>query len=365
MSDLYATLGVSPSATGEEIKKSYRKLARQLHPDVNPGKEEAFKAVTAAYETLSDPQKRAQYDRGGSTTSAAGAGFSFTDIMDAFFGGGGESGPRSRQRRGQDALIRVQIDLRDAVFGGEREITVDTAVGCTPCAGSGAEPGTGTRSCAVCGGRGQIQQMQRSFMGNVMTTRPCGTCQGYGTVIASPCVQCSGDGRVRSRRTLPVRIPAGVDSGNRIQLTGEGEVGAGNGPAGDLYIEIAIAPDSTFVRRGNDLHATVEIPMTAAALGTVLSLNTLDGPHEVDIIPGSQSGQSVTLRGLGVTKLRGSGRGDLIVHFEVVTPRNLDDAQRELLHQLAVLRGEERPEGRLSTHGTGLFGRLKDAISGR
>ncbi|MGL5828088.1 MAG: DnaJ C-terminal domain-containing protein, partial [Angustibacter sp.] len=320
MSDFYATLGVSRSATGEEIKKSYRKLARQLHPDVNPGKEEDFKAVTAAYETLSDPRKRAQYDRGGSTMGASGAGFSFTDIMDAFFGGGAaESGPRSRQRRGQDALIRVQIDLRDAVFGGDRDITVDTAVGCGPCAGSGAEPGTGTRTCEVCGGRGEIQQMQRSFMGNVMTSRPCAACQGYGSVIASPCVQCSGDGRVRSRRTLPVRIPAGVDSGNRIQLTGEGEVGAGNGPAGDLYIEIAVAPDPTFVRRGNDLHATVEIPMTAAALGTVLSLNTLDGPHEVDIAPGSQSGQSVTLRGLGVTKLRGSGRGDLIVHFEITT----------------------------------------------
>ncbi len=369
MSDHYATLGVSNSATTEEIKKSYRKLARQLHPDVNPGKEEEFKAVSAAYETLSDPQKRSVYDRGGSPmgggAAGAGAGFSFTDIMDAFFGGGAESGPRSRQRRGQDALIRVQIELRDAVFGGEREITVDTAVGCVPCSGLGAEPGTGTRSCEVCGGRGQIQQMQRSFMGNVMTTRPCGSCQGYGTVIANPCVQCSGDGRIRSRRTLSVRIPAGVDSGNRIQLSGEGEVGAGNGPAGDLYVEIVVAPDSTFVRRDHDLHATVELPMTAAALGTLLTLNTLDGPQDVDIVPGSQSGQSVTLRGLGVTRLRGSGRGDLIVHFEVCTPRNLDEPQRELLQQLAVLRGEERPDGRLSTHGTGLFGRLKDALSGR
>ncbi len=366
MSDHYQTLGVSKTATPEEIKKAYRKLARQLHPDVNPDKAEDFKAVSAAYDTLGDQTKRAAYDRGGSQPAgAAGAGFSFTDIMDAFFGGGADSGPRSRQRRGQDALIRVQIDLKDAVFGADREVSVDTAVGCPTCAGEGAQPGTGSRACEVCGGRGQIQQMQRSFMGNVMTSRPCGSCQGFGQVIAHPCVQCSGEGRVRSRRNLTVRVPAGVDSGNRIQLSGEGEVGAGNGPAGDLYIEIQVSNHSTFVRRGHDLHATVELPMTAAALGTTITLETLDGEQSVDVPAGTPSGQALTLRGLGVTHLRGAGRGDLIVHVEVNTPKNLDDQQRQLLEQLAILRGEEHAPGRVATNGTGLFGRLKDALSGR
>jgi molecular chaperone DnaJ len=368
VSDHYETLGVARDATPEEIKKSYRKLARQLHPDVNPGSADSFKEVSAAYEVLGDPVKRASYDRGGDQANGAGfgAGFSFTDIMDAFFGGGGsERGPRSRQRRGQDALIRVQIDLREAVFGTEKEISVDTAVGCPTCHGEGAQPGTGTRTCDVCGGQGQLQQVQRSFMGNVMTTRPCPTCQGYGSLIAYPCVQCSGDGRVRSRRSLTIRIPAGVDSGTRIQLAGEGEVGAGNGTSGDLYVEIMVAGHGTFVRRGDDLHATVELPMTAAALGTTLTLQTLDGEQAMVIDPGTQSGQTTTMRSLGVTHLRGVGRGDLVVHIEVATPRGLDEEQRALLAQLARLRDEERPEGRLATHGTGLFGRLKDALSGR
>jgi molecular chaperone DnaJ len=373
LSDHYETLGVARDATPEEIKKAYRKLARKLHPDVNPGPEaeDQFKSVSAAYDVLSDPSKRATYDRGGEAFAGAaggfGQGFSFTDIMDAFFGGQGgpERGPRSRQRRGQDALIRVQIELRDAVFGTEKEISVDTAVGCPTCDGAGAQPGTGTRTCDVCGGRGQVQQVQRSFMGNVMTSRPCATCQGYGSVIAHPCVQCSGEGRVRSRRTMTLRIPAGVDNGTRIQLSGEGEVGAGNGPAGDLYVEIAVANHPTFVRRGDDLHATVALPMTAAALGTSVVLDTLDGDQTLDVAAGTQSGQVTTLRGLGVTRLRGMGRGDLVVHIEVNTPKNLDDEQRALLAQLARLRDEERPEGRLASHGSGLFGRLKDALSGK
>ncbi|MGL4173689.1 MAG: molecular chaperone DnaJ [Actinomycetota bacterium] len=367
MSDHYETLGVSRSATAEDIKKAYRKLARQLHPDVNPGNEEQFKAVSHAYDVLSDSAKRASYDAGGDHMPGGfGAGFSFTDIMDAFFGGGGgERGPRSRRGRGQNALIRVQIDLRDAVFGTEKEIVVDTAVGCETCHGEGAQPGTGTRPCEVCGGRGQVQQMQRSFMGNVMTSRPCGTCQGFGTVIAHPCVQCSGDGRVRSRRTMTIKIPPGVDSGTRIQLVGEGEVGPGNGPAGDLFVEMAVAQHPSFVRRGDDLHATVVLPMTAATLGTTVTLETLDGEQALVVDAGTQSGHVSTLRGLGVARLRGSGRGDLIVHMDVITPKNLDDAQRELITQLAALRGEERPEARLATQGGGLFGRLRDAFSGR
>ncbi|GAB3673703.1 molecular chaperone DnaJ [Angustibacter aerolatus] len=371
MSDHYATLGVSRDATPEEIKKAYRKLARQLHPDVaGPEAEDRFKEVSQAYDVLSDQGKRAAYDRGGDQLpgfAGNGQGFSFTDIMDAFFGGQGgpERGPRSRRRRGQDALIRVQVDLRDAVFGTEREIAVDTAVGCPTCGGEGAQPGTGTRRCDVCNGRGQIEQVQRSFLGNVMTTRPCTTCQGFGTVIAQPCVQCSGEGRVRSRRNLTIRVPAGVDTGTRIQLAGEGEVGAGNGPAGDLYVEIVVNEHRQLVRQGDDLHATVVLPMTAAALGTTVHLDTLDGDQPLDIEPGTQPGQTRTLRGLGVTHLRGTGRGDLIVHVEVQVPRGLDDEQRDLLGRLAALRGEERPDGRLENHGGGLFGKLRDAFSGR
>jgi molecular chaperone DnaJ len=371
VSDHYQTLGVSRDASQEEIKKAYRKLARTLHPDVasGPEAEDQFKAVSAAYDVLGDPAKRAAYDRGadGFASAGFGQGFSFTDIMDAFFGGQGaaERGPRSRMRRGQDALIRLQIDLREATFGAEREITVETAVRCETCHGDGAQPGTGTRRCDVCGGSGEVQHVQRSFLGQVMTTRPCSACRGYGSVIEHPCVQCSGEGRVRSRRSLTIRVPAGVDTGTRIQLAGEGEVGVAGGPPGDLYVEIVVAQHPSFIRRGDDLHARIAVPMTAAALGTTLTLESLDGEQTLEIEAGTQSGDTITLRGLGVTHLRGAGRGDLVVDIEVETPRGLDDEQRRLLAQLAAMRGEERPEGRLAQHGTGLFGRLRDVLSGK
>jgi molecular chaperone DnaJ len=371
VSDHYQTLGVSRDASAEQIKKAYRKLARTLHPDVakSPDAGERFKEVSAAYDVLGDPAKRAAYDRGADGLSGAGfgQGFTFTDIMDAFFGGQGGSDrrPRSRMRRGQDALIRLQIDLTAATFGAEREIAVETAVRCETCHGDGAQPGTGTRRCDVCGGSGEVQHVQRSFLGQVMTTRPCSACRGYGTLIEHPCVQCSGEGRVRSRRTLTIRVPAGVDTGTRIQLAGEGEVGVGGGPAGDLYVEIVVAQHPTFIRRGDDLHARIAVPMTAAALGTTLTLESLDGPQTLEIEGGTQSGDTITLRGLGVTHLRGAGRGDLVVDIEVETPRGLDDEQRRLLAQLATLRGEERPEGRLEQHGSGLFTKLRDVLSGK
>ena len=369
--DYYKTLGVDKKASQDEIKKAYRKLARTLHPDVatSPDSEDRFKAVSAAYDVLGDPAKRAAYDRGADGLGGAGfgQGFTFTDIMDAFFGGQGSQGrgPRTRMHRGQDALIRLQVDLSEATFGAEREIAVETAVRCETCHGDGAQPGTGTRRCDVCGGSGEVQHVQRSFLGQVMTTRPCSACRGYGTLIEHPCVQCSGEGRVRSRRTLTLRVPAGVDTGTRIQLAGEGEIGVGGGPAGDLYVEIVVAQHPTFIRRGDDLHAQIGVPMTAAALGTTLTLQSLDGPQTLEIEAGTQSGDTITLRGLGVTHLRGGGRGDLLVDIEVETPRGLDDEQRRLLSQLAALRGEERPEGRLAQHGTSLFGKLRDVLSGK
>ena len=374
MNDYYQDLGVSRDATAEEIKRAYRKMARKLHPDVNSGPEaeDEFKKVSQAYDVLGDPEKRRAYDMGSdpyaSGAASFGQGFSFSDIMDAFFGagaGGPQRGPRSRQRRGQDALVRLDIDLADAVFGAESELTLETAVVCETCHGDGAQPGTSRRTCDVCGGRGEIQQVQRSFLGQVMTSRPCMTCQGYGEVLVSPCFECSGDGRVRTRRTLKIKVPAGVDTGTRIQLAGEGEVGQGGGPAGDLYVEIAVRPHATFQRRGDDLHCTVELPMTAAALGTTIKLDTFDGVNELEIRPGTQAGDAMTLRGLGVTHLRGSGRGDLVVHANVLTPTRLDPDQEELLRQFAALRGEERPEGRMAPAGQGLFGKLRDALKGR
>lgn len=376
MNDYYADLGVSSDASAEEIKRAYRKMARKLHPDVNPGPEaeERFKKVSQAYDVLSDPEKRRSYDMGADPYAGAaggfGQGFSFSDIMDAFFGAGAAAGagrgPRSRRTRGQDALLRVDIDLATAVFGGTHELTIDTAVGCATCGGAGTQPGTSPRTCEICGGRGEVQQVQRSFLGQVMTSRPCAACQGFGTVIPNPCYDCSGDGRVRTRRTFTIKIPAGVDTGTRIQLAGEGEVGHGNGPAGDLYVEVAVRRHPLFQRRGDDLHATLEVPMTAAALGASMPLETLDGPRDVDIRRGSQSGDTITLRGLGVTHLRGSGRGDLIVHALVQTPTRLTPEQEELLHRLAVLREEEKPEGAMaSPQDAGLFGRLRDAFKVR
>jgi molecular chaperone DnaJ len=376
LNDYYQDLGVSRTATEEEIKRAYRKQARRLHPDVNPGAdaEEQFKKISQAYDVLSDPEKKRAYDLGADPYAAGGGasfgqGFTFSDVMDAFFGGAGAAasrGPRPRQQRGQDALVRLDIDLGDAVFGAQKDLTIDTAVACSTCHGAGMQPGTSTRTCDVCAGRGEIQQVQRSFLGQVMTTRPCMTCQGYGQLITDPCYECSGDGRVRTRRTLTLKVPAGVDTGTRIQLTGEGEVGHGAGPAGDLYVEVAVNRHPTFQRRGDDLHATIEVPMTAAALGATLAMETFDGPRDLDVRCGTQSGDTVTLRGLGVTHLRGTGRGDVVVHTMVQTPTKLDAAQEDLLRQLATARGEERPEGRLANPAEGsIFGKLRDAFKAR
>jgi molecular chaperone DnaJ len=372
--DHYATLGVRKDATPEEIKRAYRRLARQLHPDVNPDAEtqERFKEVTSAYEVLSDPSKRQMYDLGGDPLSANGgaAGFGgfggLGDIMDAFFGGAAtHRGPRSRVRQGNDALIHVEIDLADAVFGATREITIDTAVVCSTCTGAGTAPGTHPDTCEVCKGRGEISQVTRSFLGQVMTSRPCPQCGGVGSVIRHPCSECAGDGRVRARRTIEVAIPAGVEHGMRIRLSGEGEVGPGGGPAGDLYVEIEERKHPVFERHGTDLHAVVPVPMTAAALGTSLKLETLDGPVDIEVKPGTQSGTVLPLRGKGVPRLRGSGRGDLHVHLEVQTPTKLDAEQEELLRKLAGLRGEEFPEGVFKPGGQGFFSRIRDAFNGR
>ncbi|HRY11720.1 MAG: molecular chaperone DnaJ [Actinobacteria bacterium] len=377
--DYYQTLGVARDATPEEIKRAYRRLARELHPDVNPdpSTHEKFKDVTAAYEVLSDPRKRQMYDLGHDPRAGAGggsgaAGFGaenlFEDLMNSFFGGGGggaSRGPKPRTRRGQDALLRVEVDLSEAVFGTEKEITVDTAVGCPTCHGGGTADGASLVPCPMCRGRGEVQNVQRTFLGQVMTARACPQCQGYGTLNPSPCPECAGDGRVRTRQTIKVEVPPGVETGTRLLLSGQGEVGPGSGPAGDVYVEIIQKPHPIFERQGNDLHVQLSIPMTAAALGTVIPLQTLDGEQKIDVRAGTQSGSVQTLRGLGAAKLQRSGRGDLHVHIDVVTPTKLDTAQRELIEQLAVLRDEEHVEPSVAEHPTGLFSRIKEAFSGK
>ncbi len=367
MSDYYDLLGISRDASADDIKKAYRKIARELHPDVNPDPEvqNKFKEVTAAYDTLSDPAKRQQYDMGGQGGFGFGGGFGaggFSDIMDAFFGNGGSRGPRSRMRQGQDALIRIEVDLHEACFGTERDITLESAVVCEKCEGQGTAHNTSPEICAVCKGRGEMQYVQKSFLGQVMTTRPCNNCQGYGTVITDPCRECSGEGRVRARQTINVKVPAGVETGNRIQMSGRGEVGYGGGPAGDLYVEIHEREHDFLLRDGDNLHIAISIPFAAATLGTTVKVETLDGPFDVEIKPGIQSGSTIAVKGKGMTRLRTAHRGDLIVHVDIETPHKLNKEQEKLLREFAKARGEKDGDVTIKRHNEGLFAKFRDAF---
>lgn len=362
MADHYEVLGIDRGASADEVKKAYRRLARELHPDVNPSGEaaERFKQVTHAYDVLSDPQQRQQYDMGGSGGMGGASGFGgFGDIFETFFGGGqSQRGPRSRRERGQDALLRVEVELDEIIFGTHREIEVDTAVLCETCNGSCCSPGTEPATCDICRGSGQIQRTVRSLLGNVLTSSPCGTCRGYGTVIPSPCPTCAGQGRVRARRTVAVDIPAGVDTGLRIQLPGQGEVGPAGGPNGDLYLEMKVKTHETFSRNGDDLLATVEVQMADAILGTTVTLPGLDGDVSVELKPGTQSAEIITIKDRGITRLRGSGRGDLKIGVQVVTPARLNSKETELIKQFAASRRPVPPQ--FATFQQGLFSKLRD-----
>jgi molecular chaperone DnaJ len=371
--DYYGLLGVRKDATPEEIKRAYRRLARELHPDVNPepGAADRFKEISAAYEVLSDPEKRRLVDLGGDPLSqgagTAGNPFSgfggFGDVFEAFFGGAGggarAGARRSRVRPGADALLQMSLTLDETAFGVRRELNVETAVLCEQCRGSGCAAGTSPRTCATCGGTGELQSVQRSFLGQVMTTRACTACAGTGEQIPSPCPACGTEGRVRARRTITVDVPAGIEDGMRIRLSGQGEVGPGGGPAGDLYVEIAELAHDTFTRDGSDLHCHIQVPMTAAALGTDLVLTTLDGEEKLDIRAGTQTNTVLTLRGKGVPRLRSTQRGDLLVHVDVRVPTRLDEEQERLLRELAALRHEDVAA---VTKGSGLFGKVRDAF---
>ncbi|TQO21106.1 molecular chaperone DnaJ [Rhodoglobus vestalii] len=365
MADHYEALGVAREATPEEIKKAYRKLARELHPDVNPSADasERFKSVTHAYDVLSDPQQRQQYDMGGRGSGGGfgGANFGFGDIFETFFGGGGGGqsvGPRSRRERGQDALLRVEVSLKETIFGVSRDLEVNTAVLCETCEGSCTAPGTSPVRCDICRGSGQIQRQVRSLLGNVMTSSPCGTCRGYGNIIINPCGTCAGQGRVRAQRTISVDIPAGVETGLRLQMPAQGEVGPAGGPSGDLFLEMKVRHHDVFSRTDDDLLATVEVQMVDAILGTTVTLDGLDDKVEVNIKPGSQSGEVLTVKDRGITSLRGGGRGDLRLGIQVITPTKLSNAEQALIKQLAAARKNKAPH--FAEFQQGLFAKLRD-----
>jgi molecular chaperone DnaJ len=328
---------------------------------------------------LSDPEKRRIVDLGGDpleNAAANGGGFpggfgGLGDVFEAFFGGGGASrGPTGRVRPGSDSLLRMRLDLTECATGVTKQVTVDTAILCDRCQGKGTNGDSTPVSCDTCGGRGEVQSVQRSLLGQVMTSRPCPTCRGVGEVIPDPCHRCGGDGRVRARREISVKIPAGVGDGMRVRLASQGEVGAGGGPAGDLYVEVHEQAHDIFVRDTDDLHFTVEVPMVDAALGTTVTVDAiLDGLTEITIPPGTQPGSVTTLRGHGMPHLRAGGRGDLHAHIDGVVPARLDQEDTELLRQLKNHRARDVAEVK-STHAAanangGIFSRLRETFSGR
>ncbi|MDN5740465.1 molecular chaperone DnaJ [Corynebacterium casei] len=377
--DYYGILGVESNASEQEIKKAYRKLARKYHPDVNPGDEEAaekFREASLAQEVLLDPQKRRVVDmgsdpmeqQGGGGAGGFGGGFGgggLGDIFAEFFGGAGGGqgrGPRSRVQPGNDALLRTGITLEEAYAGMRKTVTVDTAVLCDRCSGSGSASKAKPVTCNGCGGAGEIQEVQRSFLGNVMTSRPCPQCQGFGEVITDPCNHCGGDGRVKKRRDLTVNIPAGIGDGMRIRMADQGEVGHGGGPAGDLYVEVHTQKHPVFERDADDLHVSVRVPMVDAALGTSFPIEHLDGEtFDIDIEPGTQPGEAIELDGKGMPRLRTDGHGKLYAHVDVVVPTNLDKKTKEMLEQIRDKREEAtKVQSADDNDGEGFFDRLRD-----
>lgn len=344
--DYYEVLGVNRDASDDDIKKAYRKLAMKYHPDRNPDNpnaEEHFKEAKEAYETLSDGQKRAAYDQyghaafeasgmgGGNPFGAGGAqGFDFSDIFGDIFGGGrGGQGQRSNVHRGADLRYNLEISLEQAARGTETQIRVPTMAECDTCHGSGAKPGTSPTTCTTCGGHGQVR-MQQGFFSIQQT---CPRCHGSGKMIASPCKDCSGSGRIKQHKTLSVKIPAGVDNDDRIRLSGEGEHGVNGGPAGDLYVVVHIKPHAVFQRDHNDLHCEMPISFATAALGGEIDIPTLDGTARIKIPPETQSGRQFRLRGKGIKGIRSSAHGDLHCHVMLETPVNLTERQKELLRE--------------------------------
>jgi molecular chaperone DnaJ len=346
--DPYEVLGVGRDAGEQEVKKSFRRLARELHPDVNahdPQAEEKFKEAAEAYEILSDPERRATYDRYGHEGLRSG-GFapnfdsfgSIGDLFNAFFGGGAFGGGEAL---GGDVAVAAEIDLREAFEGRTLEVSFEAIDRCERCHGNGAEPGTPIERCSRCGGAGQLQSAVRTPFGQMLRAVVCETCHGDGRVPQSPCGECRGLGRVRVERSEQVAVPAGIADGQRIRVSGRGHAGERGAAPGDLYVLVRVAPDERFVREGDDLIAALDVSAPLAALGTTLQVPTIEGGQELEIPAGTQPGEVITLRGQGMPSLRGRRRGDLRVVVNVVVPRGLDDEQRELLARFNDTLGEE------------------------
>lgn len=367
--DYYDILGVPRTASQEEIKRAFRQLAREHHPDVNqdPRADERFKEINEAYQVLSDPERRAQYDRGGRVFGGAGpaggspfGGTGFDDLFDMFFGGAfgqeraraGEPGPE----RGSDLRVPLEITLEEAAHGAEKTIRVEREETCPACFGTGAEKGSAPEPCPACDGAGQVRYSRRTAFGAFTQIATCPQCGGAGRILRRPCRECRGTGRARLEREITVTVPAGVEDGTRLRLNGEGDAGMRGGERGDLYVDLHVAPHRVFERRGRDLHCEVPISMVQAALGDEIEVPTLDGPAPAAVAAGTQPGATLTLRGKGMPGLRG-GRGDLVVHLRVVIPESLTKEQARLLAQFGRLRGEQVKPGKKT-----LVGKLREHL---
>ena len=356
----YEVLGVERTASEDEIKKAYRRLARQYHPDANqedPAAEEKFKEVAEAYGVLSDAGRRRDYDTFGTVKVPVG-GFDPFDLFASFFGQDPfrAYGRRTDNRRGNDLALELEVTLADVVAGASKSVTIRNLTTCLRCSGSGCEPGTSPARCTRCSGTGSVRQVGRSIFGNVMTSYTCPQCHGSGEEIASPCRECNGDGRMERVDEVPISVPPGIDDGMQIRLSGKGEAGRRGGGVGDLYVAIRVAPSDRFQRRGDELLTTLTVPVTQAALGAAVEIETFDGTQTVNVPSGTQPGRVVRLKGKGVPRLGRSGRGDLLVEIGVEIPTHLSDEESKLLRRLAAIRGEHVEDEQ------GLLGKIRSAF---
>lgn len=363
--DFYEILGIGRHATDDEIKRAYRTLARRYHPDANGGDPEAevrFKEISVAYETLRDPERRRRYDTFGERDVGSGAGdaFGFSDLFEAFFSGGdpfgggrGPAGPVA----GADVEIAIELSLAEAAFGTTPNVELTLPVECDRCDGSGCEPGTHPSRCDVCGGAGQVRQVRRSILGQLVTAVPCAGCEGTGRRILSPCSRCRGDGRIRAVRSVELEVPPGVDDGQRLRVAGRGAAAPRGGPPGDLFVTVRVRPHPEFERSGDDLVHVRRLSVSQAILGVALTIETLEGTETLTVPPGTQPGDELRLKGHGVPSLRRRGRGDLRIRIEVVVPEKLSGEEEELVRKLAALRGDD-----VSEPGKGTFSRLRSAF---
>ncbi len=369
--DYYEVLGVEKTATDEELKKAYRKLAKKYHPDANPdNKEEAeakFKELNEAYEVLSDKQKRSMYDQFGHNGpngyandfsgfsgfdgfsggfNGAGVDFDLNDIFSSFFGGGGRRTNRNGPVRGRDLKVHLEITFEEAAFGVSKEIVINRDEQCDTCKGTGSKPGTSAETCKVCGGRGTITTMQNTILGSFQSSRTCDNCGGTGKVISSPCTECKGRGTVKKQRRIKVSIPAGIDNGQVISLNGEGEPGLRGGGPGNLYITVSVKKHAIFTRKGDSIFCDIHVTFPQAALGAIIDVPTLNGTEKFDLAEGTQTGSIFTLKGKGIKNVNGRGIGDLYFTVIVDTPKRLNTEQRELIKKLAEVSGENFETGR-------------------